>query len=538
MIRGDICGIHMHVEKECTRCHKMFRASSDSQDVCPDCLNNEFSAGAALSDVGSDAVAKLLSSAVQRQNARANRLGKRFRVKNPFSSNGGVRCAFALFLFSVCVFLFLLSDGEEPTFLNQLEYHYQLCISLGSALVSLALILPSFSGHKTQVTVASLVILLLGVAMPSMWYYRVDDSEVYTDELVGAQAPETQSQQGGHLFDERDLVQFRNAKKGYPSRVHYAVFLRYSVDPESSQNGRDKYIPCGYDVIHLVNRSLSRLLHGANVENVRSASGYGVVFTVTNAPGEKQNISTLLGRYGDVYFSNPEEGIYEVACDEQKIMSGKNGNVEHRRDPNHPDYVELNLKALRSLDAQVVRVAAEHLANSDVKRLKNDIFHCLIEVLQDPWETSPDTYKALVDALVVFEPEGAYNPRVFDLLMNYLKFESQNSRPVSQSVVTRLALEKPEKMHVPVLKLWQRSPEAWNDVAGLLVEQLEPYMIEQLQRSDIKIDEMLNVLRYLDSYGTPKSLPALRHVCETTGVQTLRHRAADVISSIEARAAK
>ena len=516
----------------------MFRASSDSQDVCPVCLNDEFSAGATLSDGSDDVVAKMQFSAMQRQNARATRLGKRLRVRNPFSLNGRVRCALAVFLFAICVFLFLLSDGEEPTFLNQLEYHYQLCISLGTAIVSVALILPSFSGHKTQVSAAVIVILLMGCAMPTMWHYRVDDSEVYTDMPSETQTPEAPVQNNGRFLDDKELVMFNNAKKNHPNRVHYAVFLRYGVQQEEYPEGKLKYTPYGNDVILLVRSSLSRLLHGANVESLKSETGYGVVFTITNAPGEKQNIAAILSRYGDVYFSDPENGVYEVAFDEKKIMLGRNGQVDQKRDPDHLQYVELNLESLRSLDAETVRAAAVHLANSNVKRLKNDIFHCLLDVLQDPWETAPDTYKALVDALVVFEPENSFDPRVFDILMNYFKFESKRNRDVSLRVVTRMAKERPEEMHDPILKLWIHSPDAWNGVAGVLAEQLEPYMIEQLQLPNIEIAKMLNVLRYLEPYGTVKSIPALRHVSETATEQTIRQKASDVITTIELRAAK
>ena len=109
---------------------------------------------------------------------------------------------------------------------------------------------------------------------------------------------------------------------------------------------------------------------------------------------------------------------------------------------------------------------------------------------------------------------------------------------MSKTVVLRLAKEAPDKMQGPVLKLWQYSPSEWNDVAGVLVAQLEPYMIEQLLRPDIKINELLDVLRYLEPYGTQKSIPVLRQVSETAEDQTIRHKAAGVISAINSRAAE
>ena len=107
----------------------MFRASTESQDVCPTCLNDEFGSGVAATDFGREEFIKENSAAMRRQQARATRLSKNFRSATAYNLIGMLRCGLGVILFMICVLLFLISDGDEMTFLNQLEYEYQLCIS-------------------------------------------------------------------------------------------------------------------------------------------------------------------------------------------------------------------------------------------------------------------------------------------------------------------------------------------------------------------------------------------------------------------------
>lgn len=537
MIREYICGIRRHVEKECTRCHKLFRASDESQDVCPGCLNDEFASGVAVSAPVEAPTVKNQSVAMMRQKARANRFGKSFGGKRSFNSSGAVRCSLAVFLFAVCVFMFLLSDGEHETFLNQLEYHYQLSISLGFALISTALLLPSFSAHKTQVGAVVAVILLLGISMPSMWHFRIPETEAYSAPPRQLTDTESNRPPEGRMIQDKELEPFIVAQSSRPDRVHYSIFVRYSVASSNPENGRVKYEKMDAATKNLIKKSLSRLLRTEKVDFVESRTEFGVIYTVSDVLGNKQNISTLLGRYGDVYYSDPVAGIYEVALDQNKINSGKNAMVAESRNPNHPAYTELNMQALRCLDPGVVCEAANELARSNVNRLRSDIVNCLLGVLQEPWEKEPATYKALVEALVVYATDMG-NAQVVDALWKYFDRNVKANQSVSIIVTRRLVKEVPDRMAEPVWLLWQRQPDAWNEIAGNLVQQLEPHMIEQLERPDIAVNEQRDVLGYLKVYGTSLSLPVLQRVSESANDLTVKLEASDAVNAINGRASE
>lgn len=532
LILNMICDIYLRVEKECTRCHKVFRPSTESQDVCAVCLNEEFGAGVAATDFGRESILKEHSEAMRRQRARASRLARAFRSTSAFSMLGLVRCVLAVILFLICVFFFITSDGDKLTFLNQLPYIYQLSISLGCAIISSLLLLPSFSRHKTIVMVTCLLMLALGATMPTIWHFRVPVTTAYVPETGAGSAKGEQALNNGRLIDDKELSFFSDLKKTRPRDVHYCVFMRCDHLKDDTAPGVISYGRMDQSARNLIRSSLSRLMHGAPVEINNSQNGCGVIFTVSCVPGEKQNISSLLNRYGSVYFSDAAEGIYELTLDPDKLAIGEDCDTSKLLDPMHPAFAELNIKALRSLRADVVRASAKRLADANVNRLRADICNRLIETLNTPWETDLDTYNMLIDALVVYAPEG--DVRITPLLWNYFQTVIRAHRSVSNDVAIRLAKAAPDKMNEPVLKLWQLNPTAWNEVAGVLVDYIEPYMIEQLEKKDLSVRQLTDCLNYLQPYGTAKSLPFLQPYLGHAD-RAISRKASNTIDAIKVR---
>ena len=153
--------------------------------------------------------------------------------------------------------------------------------------------------------------------------------------------------------------------------------------------------------------------------------------------------------------------------------------------------------------------------------------------MKDPWATDPDTYNVLIDALVVYAPEG--DARITPLLWDYFQTTIRARRAVSHAVAVRLAKAAPDKMNGPVLKLWQANPTAWNEVAGVLVEHMEPYMIEQLQKNDLSVKQLTDCLNYLQPYGTAASLPVLQPYLEHND-RAISRKVSNTIDAINGRA--
>ena len=109
---------------------------------------------------------------------------------------------------------------------------------------------------------------------------------------------------------------------------------------------------------------------------------------------------------------------------------------------------------------------------------------------------------------MVYAPET--DTKIVPVLWDYFEHNLRAGKGVSSKVVHRLALLAPQQMKTPVLKLWQSNPAAWNDIAGLLVAELEPYMIEQLSRTDLSLKELSDLLNYEQPYGTAKALQVVQ----------------------------
>lgn len=522
----------LFVEKECTKCHKVFRATQESQEICAECLGAEFGSGVVATDFGRDSVVKSNTDAMRRQQARADRVGKQLRSSSAFSTMGQVRCGLAVLLFLICVFMFIISDGEHMTFLNQLEYNYQLSISVGVSLVASLLLLPSFSGHKVTIGISWAIMLIMGVNMPNMWHYRVPQTTIYSHNEEEKDVADIAASIKGRLLTDKELSYFYDLKKTRPRAVHYSVFVRCDAIQEDYAAGVVSFGKMEQKNRNLIRSSLSRMLHGAQVEINNTASGSGVIFTVVNVPDERKNLTTMLGCYGRVYFSDAAEGIYELLLEPDKVSIGEELDTSVLLDPAHPGFAELNMRALRSLNAEIVRAAAKRLADANVNRLRSDICSRLIETLQYPWEAEPDAYNALVEALVVYAPAG--EARTIDLLWHYFKENIRNRRGVSNIVVTRLAKDAPERMKDPVLKLWQANPTAWNDIAGILAAELEPVILEQLSKSASDVKVMTDCLNYLEPYGTQKAIPVLEAYVNHQD-RAIARKAANTIDAIRGR---
>lgn len=490
----------------------MFLATQESQDVCADCLADEFGSGVVSRDFDHDTLVKDNNSAMRRQLARASQLGRTLRAGTAFSMSGHVRCGLAVSLFLLCVFMFILSDGSHRTFLNQLDYEYQLLISLGTALLSSLLLYPSFVRHKLVIGILWIIVLILGVTLPSICYYKVPDATSVASDSTTFAASDTeeteQKTKSARILPDEDLAFFYDLRRSRPKSVHYSVFVRCDAVTGDFDDGIIVYGRMEQSDRNLIKSSLSRMFHGAKVEINNVDTGQGVLFTVINVPAERKNITSLLGQYGDVYYSDAAEGIYELTLSKEKVRMGENADPSILLNSNHPGFAELNMNALRSLNPEIVRAAAKRLADANVNALRLDIANRVKETLQYSWLTEPDTYNALVEVLVVYAPQG--DPQVTDILWNYFKENIRARRSVSNDVVARLAHDDPKRMRTPVLKLWQANPSAWNDIAGILVNELQPYMIEQLSGSGLSVKEITDYMNYLELYGTEAALPVVQ----------------------------
>ena len=178
-----------------------------------------------------------------------------------------------------------------------------------------------------------------------------------------------------------------------------------------------------------------------------------------------------------------------------------------------------------------VRMSARSLAGSNVRVLRREIRDTLVEVLQDPWTTEPDTYSALIDALVTYC--GTRDAAATQLCLKYFEARRALHRDASPEVTMYLIREVPDAMVNPILDLWCENPIAWTDMLNQLGYRVQAPLVERLTTAT-NIRVISTILKYLEERGTPEALPAVESFLEHSD-SIIRHSARTAQSALLSR---
>lgn len=506
------------MEKECNRCKARFNATTESQSICANCLAEEFgSAATAASEEVAPEIA-IHHRLKKRQMARAEKMQRRLATGSSYSNKSRVLGLLGLVLFLACSFIFMLGDSDTyKTPINQLDVEYQLSISIACGLISICCLISSFRNNKVLVSMLMVIILGWSIALPFVWHARVPgegDEEVETEEnRVAKTAEEAAPVKGGSVMTDGDLEVFRTLCSEVPRQVHFAIYM----DNQTSASRA------------LVRESLTRLLQA---EYTRAYTrGRGALFVVANARVAQHHLPLILSRYGQLMYSNANRRVYELHFSAERAQLVSRYASDVLESANNPNFVAANVSELTSLDPMRVRAAAHMLANADVQVLRGDIKNALMRVLQDPWQTEPETYQALVEALVVYAPP--HDKEALRYFHNYFDGFRLTSRTLSEKVVRRLVTEDPDSMIEPVVQMWLGNPVAWGEILSLMENRVENALLARVTaKSDLKILD--DSLKFFADYGTSKALPLVE---ELTGHRDslISHKAHQTLEKIKNR---
>ena len=315
------------------------------------------------------------------------------------------------------------------------------------------------------------------------------------------------------MLKDEDLQVFYTLKSPSHRISHYAVFI-------DNQDSR---------VRSLMREALNRLLEAEFTRAYTRANG--ALYVATNVPSARRNISNLLTRFGTVTYAEPEKGVYEVRFDADKANLVSQYSSDVLTSPMNNSYVTANLSELRCLDAMRVRMSARSLAASNVRVLRGEIRDTLVTVLQEPWATDPDTYAALIDALVTYcNPKDAQATRLC-----YAYFEARRAlkREVAPGVTQYLIREAPEAMVNPVIDYWSENPIAWGEMLNQLGYRVQAPLLERLaSTSNIRL--ITTILKYLEEHGTAEAITTVERFLNYPD-SIIRHSARTTLSAIKSR---
>ncbi len=510
------------MEIECSECKRKFIATREDVTICPDCLKREFAVQAQGLD--EEEHAELLAeykASMRRQSARAEEMGGVYASGEAFSIAGRLRFILGIVIFLICSFLFLISDKDGGvTFLAELDEDSQRIFSMILSIVAAVLVATSSVRFKKIARIAALLVLAWGWYLPTMLQAAMKEKARLAAEAaakaqleIPVEKTDAEEPQEGAVLTEEDLQVFYTLRTTSHRISHYAVFI-------DNQDSRARSI---------MRDALNRLLEAEYTRAYTRANG--ALYVATNVPGERRNISKLLSRFGTVTHAEPAKGVYEVRFDPDKANLVSQYSSDVLTSPMNNSYVTANLSELRCLDPMRVRMSARSLASSNVQVLRNEIRDTLVSVLQEPWSTEPDTYAALVDALVTYCRAGDRD--AIKLCYDYFEARRVLKRDVSPDVTHYLIREVPDAMVMPIIDFWCENPIAWADMLNTLGYRVQTPLLERLS-STKNIRLITTILKYLEDRGTAEAIPAVEPFLDYPD-SIIRHSARVTVSAIQSR---
>lgn len=508
------------MEKECTKCHRMYRTTQEESTLCPDCLKLEFGSATPLNDAEHDALVGEYKWADRRQRQRAERMNESYKYQNRFSVAGKLRFSFGMALFVITLFFYVVISGE--TFVTSADAMNDASMrSISVLLCTIAAVLVGFSSPRHR-----WLTYTLGVGILVSGWYMPDWREISIDTAVAKENAEEEAaakadvaavlgESNGRVLSQEDLEVFYQQKKAAsPSVSQYAVYM-------TGQDARTREI---------VRESLTRLLESEYTRAYTRSTG--ALYVIANVPGRQKNISHILSRYGKVVYSNPVEGVYEMRFDPDKANLVCRYPVEVLTTPTNASFVSANISELGSLDPLRVCAAALAFRNSNVKVLRREIHAALIRALQDPWAQDYDTYSALVSALVVYSAPG--DKAVTDICRRFFEAQRAAHKDVPQQVTEYLVTEEPEAMVEPILSFWLENPLAWNALLGKLGNRAQQPMLEKLKNPE-NMGQANVILKFLKDHGTAEAIPAVQEFASKANSNLLQRSAEDTLRALRSR---
>lgn len=494
----------------------MFQTSSEEMSVCQDCLSDEFAGASPLAASEKALLEQGIEESSRRREARARRMNIDYTRGSAFDVSGKLRFGFALVLFLICQFVFLLGSSRDyDTALSLLSMDSQRIIAIIFCWPAAVLMLFVSRRHRFLTWTLSLIFFVIGWVSPEVWAYSTSDdvSDVASLNEVSNIRPQESDDLGIYkqVLTAKDLEVFSNQKKKMPNVGLLAVYL-------NDQDTRSRAT---------IREALTRLLDAEYTKAYTRANG--ALYMVVNVPQEAlARVERQLSRFGRVAYNNAKEGVYEVIYDADKANMVSKYSPSVLTTPTNSAFVTANISELRCVDPMRVRMAALALRGADVKALRDDVRNALVEVLADPWTREADTYTALMEALVAYSRSG--DAKVIELCRAYFQSCEDQKLNIAPSVLDLLIRETPEEMMEPILRHWCEDAVVWGPYMAKLGDKAEPSLLKMLEETK-NIGKISIILKHLRQCGTRSAIPVVERLTRHPD-STVRFAAKSTLNAI------
>ncbi len=235
-----------------------------------------------------------------------------------------------------------------------------------------------------------------------------------------------------------------------------------------------------------------------------------------------ERLAALASPLGKVRIIVPELNIIELVVDNEVFTDAPSGKMVDREDP---DYYELNLTELRSIDLQRIQRAVTRLSESEPRMYRTDITRRLHELLEEPGITF---HAAIAKALSVWDADT--KSAAAAATETAIRLE-KDDRSIPSEIIA-LAIEHPSPELIPVLvKQWRSNTLMWENYCIQMGPMIEQAMLKEFETNDPSLKQ--SAARILARVGGEQSRIILNAARDNDDreLEVIINRALEVIDS-------
>lgn len=304
---------------------------------------------------------------------------------------------------------------------------------------------------------------------------------------------------------EQEIQRLENSKSGLAA---YGLFL---VDLQESNRiaARD---------------FMMRITSAAPNSHIYPRNEGEYLFVLTGLDMNIERLASMASPLGNVRRIVPELGVIEILIDNGVFIEPPSGILVDR---DHPEYFELNLRELSSIDIQRIQRAVQRLAESEPRMYRVDIARRLRELLDEPGVTF---HAAIARALRTWDTDMEAAARAATNAAVQLRLDGGTAPPELVS----LALKHPSDELIPVIiEQWRANTLLWENFCIEAGPAIEPAMLREFDTIDHSLQQ--SAARILGRVGGPQSRAALEAARQTASreFEVIINRALEHIATRE-----
>jgi len=199
------------------------------------------------------------------------------------------------------------------------------------------------------------------------------------------------------------------------------------------------------------------------------------LFVLTGLEMNIERLAALASTLGRVRLIVPELNVVEIAVDNGVFIESPMDQLINRE---NPEFYELNLRELKSIDLQRIQRAVLRLAEAEPRMFRADITARLRELMDEPGINFHGTVARALDS---WDTDRAEAARI--AAQTAIRLNQRGVVPPAELVA--LAIEKPSEELIPVIiSLWRDNTLMWESYCIKIGPSIEQAMLKEFAEGE------------------------------------------------------